>query len=270
MSLTHTFRLYDMEESLVENGTLDVKCKLKFTNGTNIICTMVMDICHDFNTLRSKLDLSSLHFLHTNYLVSLLKMRCIDSDCSPNVTTFRLNANVLDKQRRTYSDNFVEIFIFQICLRRVKSTATHQYTYRFEIRFIRLPSFLLDLKFTSNHDGNKFILSLQDKYALNNRQVTKFVFRSILIQTYMINIPYDIIALLFDGFMFGDEDEHDVSMYYKQMSKDEVLSRFSSVANKERLLTDDAFAQVFNLNRTQFYALKPWIRKKLKRDKGFC
>eukprot|EP00483_Globobulimina_turgida_P010168 UN10187 len=42
-----------------------------------------------------------------------------------------------------------------------------------------------------------------------------------------------------------------------------------NVQNKEAYLADHLFLQVFEMSKQEFYALRPWKQKKLKRNTGF-
>merc|ERR1740123_1283045 len=42
-----------------------------------------------------------------------------------------------------------------------------------------------------------------------------------------------------------------------------------NVGNKEAYLPDNLFWEVFKMTKQQFYALRPWKQKQLKRDTGF-
>merc|ERR1712048_382004 len=42
-----------------------------------------------------------------------------------------------------------------------------------------------------------------------------------------------------------------------------------NVGNKEAYLPDHLFSEVFKMTKAQFYALRPWKQKQMKRDTGF-
>eukprot|EP01083_Nonionella_stella_P025316 69717_1 len=256
---TDICRMYEFRNNLDANGTIELQCKLQKISGnkkTNNNSSLALDISHDFNILRTSIN--TLQFIHPTYFITILNMQCIRS--LPNLTTFVSQVTLLNKKDGQYTTNIFEKILFTIELNR-KMVQT-EYKYQFVIKFTKIPLCLhIDKE-------RRFMIGVKD---LRNEDVIKFVFQSILMSKYGIAFPYDIMALLFDGFIFNNDlkgTDHDLSKHHGTMTVDEVLEQFPTATNKEKYLNDEVFTTIFEMTRQCFYALKPWKRKALKRANG--
>ena len=88
-----------------------------------------------------------------------------------------------------------------------------------------------------------------------------------------ISFPTDIIILLFQQYVFQDDNENnqqDLTLLYGTMTMKQIIenTKLSTTRNKEKYLCDNDFLDIFKMTKKEFYALKAWRRKNLKRDKG--
>eukprot|EP01084_Bolivina_argentea_P196631 337077_1 len=206
-------RVDDFRNNLNENGTVEFQCKLKKIGDSNILNnsnSLSLDICHDFSKLETSIN--SLKFIHRDYFVTILNTKHIQT--LPNKTTFLMNAIILNKDTLKYIPNLIHKILFDIKLNR--TIIQSQYKYCFILRFIKIPSFL---------DLNKNKIFNIPINGLNNQHVVKFVFKSIVMQKYNIVFPYDIMSLLFDGFIFNCIENEDVTKYYGTMTLNEKNHR---------------------------------------------
>lgn len=251
-----TFVTYEFDNHLNENGTIELKSKLKKIGDCNN--SLSLDICHDFGSLKTRIN--SFKFVHRHFFINILDIKCVKS--LPNKTTFMMTSTILNKKSKKYTTNLVEKLLFEIKL--IRGLIKSEYVYHFDLKFIRTP-LLLQIETNKDYDipiGNE----------LSNKHVIKFVFRSILQQKYNISFPTDIVILLFEQYIFeeNETDKQDLTLLYGTMSLKEIIenSKLSTTRNREKYLNDSEFLEIFKMNKQEFYKLKGWRRKNLKREKG--
>ena len=184
--LNDCVRMDEFRGKLDENGTIEIRCKLRKVGGDNHN-SITLEIIHDFSTMNTSIN--SFKFVHRNYVVTILDIKCIESKL--NKTTFLLNVTLFNKQSAEYSQNLFERILLEVKLNR---NAFHRPSqYEFAMRFIKISSLL-------SIEKDKIIkIPLDD---LNDQRVIKYVFQSTLLKEYNISLPFDIMSLLFDAYTF--------------------------------------------------------------------